>query len=228
MSNPPIVLPQNEIEELWFGGLNLKAGQTPGMEAVLRWFRSDQAFDSSCKCLAIFVLYANTRKYQPLVSQLVALPFNDLVALGDSPQESLTLLLLLDQLPRDYARGSPFPFTICDPLAVKLAEHFVFKREYDKQQPPYKRLWYYLPFEHAESLPYQELAIAKFAEACWELREGEWKDFHGLMNEGLEYGWRHYLVIKQFGRFPGRNKTLGRENTEAETKFIEEGGDTFS
>ncbi len=156
----------------------------------------------------------------------MTLPFDDLVALGRTPNESLALILLLDQISRNYSRGSPFPFTKCDPLSVKLAEHFVLNLKHDIQHPPYKRIWYYLPFEHSESLAYQELALAKFAEGCWELRDGEWKDFHGLFKEFMEFSWKHYVVISKFGRFPGRNKALGRDNTEEETKFMER-GDTF-
>jgi uncharacterized protein (DUF924 family) len=163
-----------------------------------------------------------------VVSQLVKLPFDQLVAMGSTPNDSFTLILLLDQFSRNNNRRSPFPFRECDPLSLKLAEHFVLNETHDKQHPPWKRFWYYLPFEHAESLPHQELALSKFAEACWEYREGQWKEFHEMVRQGLEFSWKHYLVISRFGRFPGRNKALGRESTAEETKFIEEGGDTFS
>jgi uncharacterized protein (DUF924 family) len=169
----------------------------------------------------------DSRKYEPLVSEMVKLPFDDLVALGRTPNESLALILLLDQLSRNFSRGSPFPYTKCEPLSVKLAEHFVLNIKHDIQHPPYKRMWYYLPFAHSESIAHQELALAKNAEGCWELREGEWKDFHGFFKQFMEFSWRHYTVISKFGRFPGRNKVLGRENTEEEAKFMEEGGDTF-
>lgn len=49
MINPAIFLPLEEIEQLWFGGLNLKPGHPPSMDAVKRWFRGDAAFDTSCK-----------------------------------------------------------------------------------------------------------------------------------------------------------------------------------
>lgn len=163
-----------------------------------------------------------------MISKLVKLPFDDLVVLGSTPNDSLTLILLLDQLSRNNHRGNPFPFKECDPVSVKLAEYFVLNESHDKQHPAWKRFWYYLPFEHLESLPYQELALAKFADACWEFREGEWKEFHEMYRQGLDFAWRHYVIINQFGRFPGRNKALGRENTEEEKKFIEEGGDTFN
>jgi uncharacterized protein (DUF924 family) len=154
------------------------------------------------------------------------MPYDDLVKLGSTPRESLTLLLLLDQLARNYGRGTPIPFTKCDPIALKLAEHFVMLK-HDKQQPPYKQFWYWLPFEHMEDVAYQELALAKFAEACWELRKGEWVDYHELMRQGMEFAWRHYVVVQRFGRFPHRNQVLGREDTEEERKYIQEGGESF-
>ena len=168
------------------------------------------------------------RKYEPLVAKLVTLPFDELLALGSTPRESLTLILLLDQLARNYSRGTSHAFTTCDPLSLKLAEHFVLTQNHDKLHPPYKKIWYYLPFEHSESLPYQELAMAKFADAAWELRQGEWKEYHNFVKQGMEFSWRHYVIIAKYGRFPHRNKVLGREDTEEEKTFLAEGGDTFS
>jgi hypothetical protein len=49
MASAGIVLPNEEIEELWFGGLNLRAAHTPAMDAVKRWFFPDPNFDTSCK-----------------------------------------------------------------------------------------------------------------------------------------------------------------------------------
>jgi len=49
MNSSSIVLPTREIEELWFGGLNLQAGQSPPPDALKRWFRRDPAFDGNCK-----------------------------------------------------------------------------------------------------------------------------------------------------------------------------------
>ena len=137
------------------------------------------------------------------------------------------ILLLLDQFSRNFSRGDPFPYVACDPISRKLAEHFVLVERHDKEQPPYQRMWYYLPFVHSESIFYQELALAKFAEACWECREGEWKEFHDFLKRCLEYAWRHFVVINKFGRFPGRNKIIGRETTPEEKEFLEQGGDTF-
>jgi len=77
---------------------------------------------------------------------------------------------------------------------------------------------------HSETIPYQELGIAKYAEACWELRDGEYKELYGMFKQNLEFSWKHYEVIGKFGRFPGRNKALRRETTEEEKKYQEQGG----
>lgn len=161
------------------------------------------------------------------MSQIVKLPFDEVVGLGKTPDESLTLLLLLDQLPRNFGRGTDYPFTTCDPISIRLAEHFVLKEGHDKLQPPYKRFWYYVPFIHSESIALQELALAKFAETCWEVKEGEWKEYHTLLKLGLQSTWKHFEVIDKFGRFPGRNAALKRENTPEEQKYLDEGGDRF-
>ena len=163
-------------------------------------------------------------EHREIVSHIVKLPFEEVVGLGKTPNESLTLLLLLDQLPRNFGRGTDYPFTVTDPLSVRLAEYFVLKLEHDKSQPPYKRMWYYLPFMHHESIPYQELCLARFGEACWDIREGDWKDYHGLMKSGLDSAWKHYEVINKFGRFPGRNVAMERESTLEEKEFLEKSG----
>ena len=49
MSASTIVLPYQEIDHLWFGGLNLQPGEPPPMDAVKRWFRKDTIFDTTCK-----------------------------------------------------------------------------------------------------------------------------------------------------------------------------------
>jgi uncharacterized protein (DUF924 family) len=174
-------------------------------------------------------LLTKYRNYEPLVLQLLDLPFEELVALGDTPEHSLTLILLLDQFTRNFGRGTPFPFTKTDPLCQLLAEHFVTTLKYDTSHPPYKKIWYYLPFGHSENVYYQELSVSKTAETCWNCRPGtEWEQFHEMMRRGMESAWKHYVIVERFGRFPHRNEVLGRESTEEERKFLEEGGDTFA
>lgn len=168
------------------------------------------------------------RNYKVLIQQLLEMPFEEVVVLGDTPDHSLTLILLLDQFTRNFSRGTAFPFTQTDPLAQRLAEHFCLTLSHDTAHPPYKKIWYYLPFGHSENISYQELSISKTAFTAWECRSGEWKEFHLMMKRGMESAWKHYVIIERFGRFPHRNEVMGRETTEEEKKFLDEGGNTFA
>ena len=71
------------------------------------------------------------------------------------------------------------------------------------------RIFLYLPFEHSELLADQlksmELTGAR-AEAY------------------LKYAVEHHDIIQRFGRFPHRNRMLGRDTTPDEQAFLDEGG----
>ena len=45
----------------------------------------------------------------------------------------------------------------------------------------------------------------------------EMKKFNGVI---MDYAKEHNSVLKRFGRFPARNKALGRESTKKEEEFI--------
>ena len=72
------------------------------------------------------------------------------------------------------------------------------------------RRFFYLPFMHAEDTACQERAIALCAAA------GD--------AEGERYARHHADIIRRFGRFPHRNKALGRTPTPEEDRFLDEGG----
>ena len=45
--------------------------------------------------------------------------------------------------------------------------------------------------------------------------------------EYRDFAKRHLAIIERFGRFPHRNKVLGRESTPEERAFLEQPGSTF-
>lgn len=85
-------------------------------------------------------------------------------------------------------------------------------------------MWYYLALGHSESIIDQEEALAKVANLVVELRSGEWKACQGGIKAMLSHCIRFYSCIDKFGRFPHRNSILGRESTEEEKVFLEQGG----
>ena len=44
---------------------------------------------------------------------------------------------------------------------------------------------------------------------------------------GLDYAERHRAIIERFGRFPHRNRILGRQSTPEEIEFLKTPGSGF-
>lgn len=120
----------------------------------------------------------------------------------------LAMLIVLDQFPRNLYRGNAHAYAT-DGKALAVARHAIaagFDQEIDEDL----RVFFYLPFEHAEDLACQEEAV---------------RLMEILGNEDyLKYALIHLDVIAQFGRFPHRNAALGRETTAEEQAFLDEGG----
>lgn len=124
-----------------------------------------------------------------------------------SAQETLALLLLLDQFPRNAFRDSPRMYS-SDGLARKIA-HAAIDKGFDREIPLELRLFMYLPLGHSEELGDQERSVALS---------------RGLGEPNLSHATGHRDIIKRFGRFPHRNPILGRKMKPDEQKFLREGG----
>jgi uncharacterized protein (DUF924 family) len=83
---------------------------------------------------------------------------------------------------------------------------------------PLQRAFVYLPFEHAEDAALQQQAVALFAALC---------DEAPALSGMLDFARRHRDVIARFGRFPHRNRILGRASTPQEQQFLREPGSSF-
>jgi uncharacterized protein (DUF924 family) len=124
-----------------------------------------------------------------------------------SAQETLALLVLLDQFPRNAFRDSPRMYA-SDGLARKIANAAIDKG-FDREVPAELRLFMYLPLGHSEDLGDQERAVALV---------------RGLGEPNLSHAMGHRDIIKRFGRFPHRDPILGRKMKPDEQKFLDEGG----
>jgi uncharacterized protein (DUF924 family) len=77
-------------------------------------------------------------------------------------------------------------------------------------------MFFYMPLQHAESLEPQDEAVVAFRRLITEAPEGLQPQFQ----EALKYAEAHRDIIKRFGRFPHRNRVLGRVSTPEEREFI--------
>jgi uncharacterized protein (DUF924 family) len=116
-------------------------------------------------------------------------------------------VLLLDQMPRNIYRGRPEAFA-ADGAARAVAGR-ALGRGFDAPLPVERRLFLYLPFEHSEDLADQQRAVALIGG----LGDPDW----------LHWAERHRAVIARFGRFPHRNRILGRPDTAEEAAFLAAG-----
>ena len=121
---------------------------------------------------------------------------------------SLALCLVLDQFPRRLYRGSAAEFET-DEKALLVAKQAVSKG-FDQVLPHEKRFFMYLPFEHSELLTDHKKNLQLF------------KSMEGENPVAYLTAQRRYEVIEKYGRYPDRNKALGRESTPAEEEYLEQ------
>jgi uncharacterized protein (DUF924 family) len=200
----------NDVLEFWFGTGPLDAARLAERSAF--WFGGDDAAATAARDALI------REKLEPLLERAAR---GELGAWASSPKRRLALILLFDQVPRNCYRGTAAAFAF-DREALALSVEGL-QLAADAALDPIERIFFYLPLEHAESMEAQETCVAAMerlvAEAPAELR--------GFCAYSLEYAVAHRDIIAKFGRFPHRNRALGRATTEAERDWLESGADSF-
>ncbi len=159
-----------------------------------KWFERDDAFDAEIR-----------ERFLPTYAGAAA---GRLDHWQSTPDGTLALLILLDQFPRNLFRGDARAFA-SDPKAHSIAEQAIAHGTDRLFEPPERR-FFHLPLMHSESLADQERSVA----LCREAGDAE----------GEKYAKMHADVIRRFGRFPHRNRALGRTTTDEERAFLEGGG----
>ena len=159
-----------------------------------RWYRRDDAFDAQVRA-----------RYLELWRKAAAGGLSSWEATDDG---ALALTIVLDQFPRNMFRDDPRTYA-SDGQARDVAGRAI-DRGADARIDPVLLEFLYMPFMHSEHLPDQL--------RCIEL-------FRGTENtENLGYAERHADIIRRFGRFPHRNRILGRPTTPEEQAFLDAGG----
>jgi uncharacterized protein (DUF924 family) len=121
---------------------------------------------------------------------------------------ALALVIVLDQFPRNMFRNDARTYAT-DPLAREVARRAVDKGA-DARLMNDLRDFLYMPLMHSEELVDHERCIALFSKAG--------------NADGAKYAAHHADIIRKFGRFPHRNRVLGRSTTADEQAFLDSGG----
>lgn len=128
----------------------------------------------------------------------------------DGPAGTLAYLVICDQLARNMHRGSALAFAT--DARARAAARVALAEGWDMEAPEPERQFFYMPFEHSEDPADQALAVELLSERV-----------PSLPDMAL-HARAHQAVIARFGRFPGRNAALGRDDTPEESAWLAAGG----
>lgn len=197
-----------EVRRFWFGRLPLRPDDVEQRLAL--WFGSgadEQRVDALVRS-----------RFGALIERAAA---GELAAWADSPRRRLSLILLLDQLPRHAYRGSARAFAMDrEALALTLSG---LQSAADAALMPVERIFFYMPLQHAELRDAQEESVAAYRR----LRDEAPKELEAMFASALESAELHRSIVARFGRFPHRNRALGRTNTAEEETYLGSGGRSF-
>ena len=133
---------------------------------------------------------------------------------ADEPRGRLALIILIDQFRRNIYRNTAQAFSM-DRLALKLCVEGAMEKK-DKGLTPIQKVFFYLPLQHSESAKVQAKSVELFAR----LAESVSPTYEETFLTIAQFAELHKDIIDQFGRFPHRNKLLGRENTPEEDEYL--------
>jgi uncharacterized protein (DUF924 family) len=159
-----------------------------------RWYGKDAAFDA-----------AIGDRFLTLWEKAAAGGLSSWEASDDG---ALALVIVLDQFPRNMFRDDVRAYS-SDALAREVAGRAI-ARGADARVEQSLLEFLYLPFMHSEELADQLYCVGLFRKAG--------------NPDNLKYAEDHADIVRRFGRFPHRNRVLGRPTTAEEQAFLEQGG----
>jgi uncharacterized protein (DUF924 family) len=192
------------VREFWFGKLPL--GREALAERMQLWFAGGESRQLRQENDA-----ALRAEFAPRIEAALR---GELASWADGPRRRLSLILLLDQFPRNIYRGRARAFA-GDDAAVGLALSGM-QSGADAALDPVERIFFYMPLQHCESLDVQEESVAAYRRL---LREAP-PVLGEFFQDALKSAEEHAAIIRRFGRFPHRNRILQRVSTPEEASYV--------
>jgi uncharacterized protein (DUF924 family) len=154
------------------------------------WFNSTAEFDALL-----------CERYQSLWEQASGGELDHWMQTGEG---CLALVIILDQFPLNMFRGDAQSFA-SEAQSRDIAQTAI-QHNFDQAMDVKKRAFLYMPYMHSEALVDQQRALELF-------------DQPGLEGN-LRFAHHHHAIVEKYGRFPHRNKVLGRDSSVAETEYL--------
>ncbi len=129
----------------------------------------------------------------------------------DGPGGRLAEIIILDQFSRNIYRDRPESFAY-DSMALVLAQEAI-RAEADQIFDAPEKAFFYMPFMHSEASAIHKVALKLFDQPGVEFN--------------LDFEEKHKAIIDRFGRYPHRNRILGRQSTVEEARFLTEPNSSF-
>ncbi len=195
----------DDVLDFWFGKLDEQGRRGEGKSAL--WWgknpQTDQLIES---------------KFGQLRTDISAGGYSNWL---ESPRGRLASIIVLDQFSRNIYRDQPQAFA-ADPIALSFTLEGIATAA-DLALHPIQRAFFYMPLEHSEDMAIQEQSILQFKKLLDDVSEQDKQEYRGY----LEFAQKHYDVIARHGRYPHRNRILGRQSTDAELAYLQLPGSGF-
>ena len=204
LSTAGLPAPQ-DIVAFWLGASASGPDQAEGQRGL--WYSGGPAVDAEI-----------TARFGDLVEQACC---GELSGWENSAEGALALVILLDQFTRNIYRGTVDAYR-GDALARDVTRRAI-DRGLDDELPVVGRIFLYHPYHHAEQLSDQDQAI-RLLEALRDQATPQWTPYLQRSVEGFT---GHRNIVARFGRFPHRNRVLGRVSTPEEVAYLDGGPETF-
>jgi uncharacterized protein (DUF924 family) len=162
-----------------------------------QWWSADPAFDALI-----------SQRYSALVQQAAAA---ELYHWRTSARGRLAEIILLDQFSRNIYRGTPKAFAQ-DGIALVLAQEAVAAGALTGLNAE-QGSFLLMPYMHSESKIVHQQAEQLFK--------------HYAPEHSYQFELKHKVIIDRFGRYPHRNRILGRTSSEEEDAFLQQPGSGF-
>jgi uncharacterized protein (DUF924 family) len=199
------MLTSEEILQFWFEDACESPAQAEARNAF--WFSANAEFDAQ-----IWTLYADV---------VTDASLDHYENWAGSPLGRLALIIVLDQFPRNIFRGTSEAYRY-DAQVLALARAGVEKGQLAGLAIPHQA-FFLMPYQHSEDIQVQRSGV-ELMQGIVDEAPDEWR---ACASAYSDYAHQHHDIVANYGRFPHRNAPLGRTSTEAESRYLSDGGQTF-
>ncbi|MDX1487594.1 MAG: DUF924 family protein [Acidiferrobacterales bacterium] len=187
-----------QIHAFWFGPLGEDG--LPRKDRWRLWFGANRRADD-------FIC----QRFGALLDQAAR---GELKDWAQTARGRLALILLCDQFSRNIYRGTAGAFAHDETALTECTEGI--ECGHDRELEPIERAFFYMPMEHCEQLSMQERCVRHYEQLLQEVPPVTARGLRSF----LQHAQDHRDIVRRFGRFPHRNRVLGRPSSVAEADFL--------